>query len=392
MQIESLGRDGVSKLVILVGMLALGACSSSSDNSSPAPSAGSGGGAAGSTGLPAQTAGKACSVDADCGHGSCDHQLPDTNIINALLGTTMSNAPGGYCTTGCFSSTECGAGGTCIGATTNANGANGTRGLCYAACGAPTDCRDGYRCTDSLGTPITTATTTPVGTCQVAPATVKLAPGVVGNACTADTDCGGGTCTMTGVGATFPDGYCTGSCLADSDCGSTGVCAGIIGGGAGTCYRKCDADTDCARDGYRCRAPVTFGMAADPNAPKQCVAGAKPLADGIVGSACLAEGDCGGAAMSCRTTTSPVRGTAFPGGYCTQACADDSDCGAGGVCTGGFAGVATGTCYKSCTTSSECRTDYTCGPPPSAFGAGGNATGATVCGPTPTTGEDAGVP
>jgi hypothetical protein len=392
MQIESLGRAGAGRLAIVMGLLALGACGGD-DDKSPAPSGGSAGaGGSASTALPAHTAGKACSADADCEHGSCSHQLPDTN---AVLGTTgMETAPDGYCTTGCYNTTECGTGGTCIGATTTASGGNGTRGLCYAACSSSADCRDGYRCIGSLGTPLTTPTATPVGTCQVAPATDKLAPGVVGSMCGADTDCSGGSCTMTGIGVTFPGGYCSGRCLADSDCGSTGVCNAGLGGAAGTCYRKCDSDSDCARDGYRCRAPATIGM-ADPNAVKQCVAGAKPLADGVVGSACLADGDCGGAAMSCRAQTAAIRGMAFPGGYCTQGCADDSDCGAGGVCTGGFAGVATGTCYKTCTAASDCRDGYSCSTPPSAFGIGagaGAANSPTVCGPSAPTGEDAGVP
>jgi hypothetical protein len=126
--------------------------------------------------------------------------------------------------------------------------------------------------------------------------------------------------------------------------------------------------------------------------------GADPLRDGVVGSACGGDADCGGAAMSCATSLGTGRSNA-PGGYCTQRCVDTSDCGSGGTCVGGLGGTGTasGTCYKNCTGASDCRDGYTC----AARGVGGGRSmqGTMTCGPTPPPrpmmmpmDEDAGVP
>jgi hypothetical protein len=172
--------------------------------------------------------------------------------------------------------------------------------------------------------------------------------------------------------ASYPGGYCSGRCLGDADCGSKGSCTPGLVGGAGTCYLKCESDADCDRDGYRCRS--TGG------GRQQCVPGAAPLPDDVVGSACTADDQCGGAAMSCGTRLG--RYTA-PGGYCTQRCVSSSDCGMGGVCVGGVGGIggatATGTCYRACTDAAGCREGYSCSP----AGRTGTAAMQNICSVTP---------
>jgi hypothetical protein len=387
MQIKQSGRVTTYKIWVglhLVAMLA--ACGGDDDDSKQqGVTAGQGGGTA-VLSLPARTAGKACAQDADCVNGSCAHQVLNGT---ALLGATSADAPGGYCTAGCLTNAECGEGGACLGAgqATGAAGGGTSRGLCYASCPATDSCREGYRCISSFGAPIS-APNGVNGSCRPAPVTDKLPDSVVGSMCSVDDDCSGGSCMLTDMFSAnmsgYPGGYCTGRCLEDADCGVAGVCSPALLGGAGTCYRKCEDDSDCDREGYRCRTPAGANLMPNQSAPKQCAPGVKPLSDGIVGRACSADGECGGAAMSCRTQLAGAfggRATPLPGGYCTQGCVDASDCGAGGVCTGALGGFVNGTCYKSCGSATDCREGYSCRAPAGGGAQGGNAQ--TVCAPTP---------
>jgi hypothetical protein len=400
MQIDSSGRRDAYKLSVLVGIFALVQAGCGGDDApkqvSNGVTSGSGGSTVAPQPLPSHTAGKACSGDMDCAGGTCEMSL--SNGTGFMAAATM--APGGYCSTSCATSMDCGEGGSCIGATmapmlpmfparpTGRGGAGGTsgtsgspaagsggsagaragaagsrsagtRGLCYASCSADTDCREGYRCNSALGTPFMPAgMMSTSGTCQVAPPTDQLANGVVGNMCAADPDCEGGRCTTTSGTTRFPGGYCSGRCLLDSNCGSSGFCSPGTGGATGTCYRSCGSDSDCGREGYRCRA----GTGAQAT-PKRCIPGAAPLPDNVVGNACGADADCGGAAMSCRTQTLAQPATALPGGYCTGSCVESLDCGAGGTCLGASGGQANGNCFRTCSGDTECRTGYVCAEP-----------------------------
>jgi hypothetical protein len=389
----------------LSAAMLLAACSGSDSNKSNATTAAGGGGRSGSGGssgpapLTDNVVGKACSANNDCSNGLCAMSF-GANGLSGVMGTP---APGGYCTSTCAMDSDCGSSGVCIGAFAGIPGlpiggaGAATRGQCYLGCSTSDQCREGYRCVNALGIPVAAAgsggsgaatggigapTLGAIGgasSCQPAPVTDKLTGSIVGAMCSADGDCGGGRCaTSNGIGTTYPGGYCTGRCLQDSDCGDVGSCTPGYGGAAGTCYRKCSSDADCGRDGYRCR---TTG-----NSLMQCVPGAKPLADGVVGNACTADADCGGAAMSCDL------GMRTPGGYCTERCADASDCGSGGTCIGAIGGAtASGTCYKTCTAMSDCRAGYACG----AIGrAGAGNSAAMVCSLAPRTmmDQDAGAP
>lgn len=384
-------------LVVLAMFGAFGCGDDDSSTPDGGPTAGRGGrgGTGGAAGapiepLPDKTAGKSCKADKDCGTGTCLTDLPGT------FGAGMMPAPGGYCSTACMVNDDCGEGGTCSGAFAGFGGIGATLGRCLKSCTDASQCRDGYRCVNGFGMAVTAtmmdagAAPAPVGggllganTCQPSPATDKLADGIVGSMCADDTACGDGRCLTMAANATmYPGGYCTGSCLADSDCGAMGSCTPGLAGGAGTCYLRCGNDSDCSRDGYRCRA--NGGL-------MQCVPGAAPLSDGVVGEACTGDADCGGAAMSCRTMLGSY---AAPGGYCTQRCVNATDCGADGVCVGGggFGGIMTGngTCYKSCVDASSCRAGYTCG----RAGQTGTAATQNICAvtPPPPATDDAGVP
>lgn len=344
-------------IAIAAASIAVSACGGSDDDDDS-----SGGNAATMEApkvLTANTAGKACAADKDCGTGACKKEL---TIGGGFLGPTTTPAPGGYCSFNCRLDADCGSGGVCLGANSTGGfgfgNAGGQRqaamGQCLARCDSSTQCREGYRCLDTNGRALesgnASAAANASGSCQVAPETDTVAPGVVGAQCAANEDCSGGTCMTTTQAAQFPGGYCTGRCLANSDCGEGAECAAGFGG-TGTCYKTCSADTEC-REGYRCRT-AGFGQGGS----KRCIPGADPLADGVVGKACTADAECGGAAMSCVTTTGNA---ALPGGYCSVSCVDNVDCGAGGVCIGGVGGAATGYCYKSCATATDCRQGYAC--------------------------------
>ncbi|HET8932611.1 MAG TPA: hypothetical protein VFN67_04185 [Polyangiales bacterium] len=346
--------------------------------------------------LTANKAGKACAEDKDCGTGSCKKTLTTGGTI--LGGATTQPAPGGYCSFACKLSADCGEGGVCIGANStggfgfgNAGGMMNTAGgQCLARCDSSAQCREGYRCLDTNGRAMesgnATAAPNATGACNVAPMTDTLTAGVVGAECAANEDCGGGQCMTTSQTGNFPGGYCTGRCLANSDCGEGAECAAGFGGGAGTCYRTCEADADCGREGYRCR-PNAFAI----NGAKRCMPGAAPLADNIVGKACTADADCGGAAMSCVLMNGNVP---LPDGYCSGLCVESVDCGANATCIGSFGGAASGYCYKNCTGAADCRTGYECQDLSFGVAAMGMMGAApTVCAPPlMTDGADAGTP
>ena len=358
----------ISGAIVALSCLGMSACGSSDDDQSgdavaEAPKV-----------LAANTAGKACVEDKDCGGASCKKSL---TLAGGLLGPTTEPAPGGYCSLSCNLNADCGTGGVCIGANAtgglgfgNAGGANqSASGQCLKRCDSSSQCRDEYRCLDSssgraMESGNAQAAANATGSCQVAPETNTVAPGVVGIACTAEADCSGGWCMANSALTQFPGGYCTGNCLADSDCGEGAECAAGFGG-PGTCYRTCEADAECDREGYRCRP-----NALDPNAAKRCLPGSEPLPDGVVGSACATDEECGGAAMSCITMNG---NRVLPGGYCSGGCVEDVDCGANNHCVG-IAG--TGFCYLACATADDCREGYVC--ESVGFGGMGGA-GPTAC-------------
>jgi hypothetical protein len=87
--------------------------------------------------LPDNVVGKACTSEADCGGApmSC----------GARLG--MRTATGGYCTQRCANSSDCGAGGVCVGG----RGGTSASGTCYKTCAAAAECREGYQCAATTG-------------------------------------------------------------------------------------------------------------------------------------------------------------------------------------------------------------------------------------------------
>jgi len=145
----------------------------------------------------------------------------------------------------------------------------------------------------------------------------------------------------------------------------------------------------------------------------RCLPGSDPLPDGVVGTTCAQDADCGGSfgAYCALTLPTPSGEQASPDGYCSVSCLDDADCGVDGKCAGSFGGITMGACYQGCAEAGDCRDGYACAmPSPAGLGNAGNfggfmgAMGAngiaglggmqpTVCTlPQGTDDQDAGVP
>lgn len=213
------------------------------------------------TDLDDNVAGQACNTDSDCkGTGAkCATTIGGIEIFGMSIGGRP--APDGYCTGPCTADNQCGKGGACVGASPLAPGG------CQQTCDGDGDCRTGHECNEGQtfdadsGLPPGQMPVVIPDTCLPKPETVDIEDGKVGQACTADTDCGGGVCsTRLGLGTTAPGGYCSGPCTEDTQCGTGGVCSGANPiTGAGVCYLGCAANSECTRDGYTCRTPGLFG-------------------------------------------------------------------------------------------------------------------------------------
>lgn len=188
-------------------------------------------------------------------------------------------------------------------------------------------------------------------------------PTSIGKACASDGDCsdaGGATCAKSFLQFRAvdpaPGGYCTRSCTASAECGTGSECVGARFGNPGHCSIACDGHADC-RDGYYCAAPAATTDAGAVAATCQPHPQTDDLADGIVGSGCKQDADCGpGSCLLQERITSAT----YPGGYCTGRCVEDVECGAGGVCSPGFLG-AVGVCYLGCKQDGDCGRDgYRC--------------------------------
>ncbi len=232
-----------------------------------------------------------------------------------------------------------------------------------------------------------------------------LGDNVAGKGCAAKADCGTdakANCATTLTGGTLPGliagflpieldlsmeapgGYCTASCTKDAQCGEGAVCFGVLPidliPTTGECRPTCSNNDDC-RDGYECAAldasglenldlgggggggllsGIDIGTFIDGAVPKTCQPKPKttPIADGIVGTACSSDADCG--AGSCLGATAATDTAEAVEGSCTAVCAADSDCGAGGACLGQFYG-SRGQCAETCNADSDCKRDgFTC--------------------------------
>lgn len=193
------------------------------------------------TPLPADTVGKACTEATAvgmCGDGICAN---------------------GACTGPCTTDIDCGAGAKC-----QLTLSYGTLGACVETCAQDADCHQytgpggGVGCIE--------------GVCNAK--VFPLDPGVVGNACTEDAQCGASGACATSVGLparAAPGGYCSlQGCSETSQCGG-GACIGSAF--ASRCYKSCAGEADC-REGYTCQERMTIeGM------PQSICAPTPPAAD-----------------------------------------------------------------------------------------------------------------
>jgi hypothetical protein len=193
-----------------------------------------------------------------------------------------------------------------------------------------------------------------------------LADGVVGKACTHDSDtCGSsGTCATALTGGALgalsqplpaDQGYCTSQCTKDEQCGQGGTCFGSIIGIPGECRRKCTESSDCS-SGQECAKLNTGADTADAGVSfggtlaSTCQPLPKPdkLGAHQTGKSCTKDDDCGDGV--CAEANSPL------GGYCSGLCIKDSDCGTGGVCIPGTYG-SSGSCRERCSVDHDCQND-----------------------------------
>jgi hypothetical protein len=118
------------------------------------------------------------------------------------------------------------------------------------------------------------------------------------------------------------------------------------------------ASSDASASGLDAQSGDASCTAVERDASTQaCRAPSAALGDGVVGSACDADQDCGHG--NCLKSIAVVN-VPYPGGYCSGACKSDSDCGARGICTPGLRGAG-GACYLTCTEADGCsREGYLC--------------------------------
>ncbi len=262
--------------------------------------------------------GGACDTAADCSSGEC-------------VTVAASGWPGGYCSLGCTSDMDCGAGAHC--GYRDASGA----GACVANCTVAGDCRMGYTCRNADGDAAMVRECAPTAS----------GAGMTGAACTSTADCSGGDvgfCIVEAQG--WQGGYCTRSCRNDTECVGASHCGFIGAGGNGVCVANC-AGASCRTPGYAC-------YDGDGAGTNECAPSA--TGTGAVGAPGGAPFECSGAARGL-CITDPE----FVDGYCTvTGCATDTDCPSSSHCTI-FGMGATGVCMANCTGDAMCRNPgYSC--------------------------------
>ena len=201
--------------------------------------------------------GSACTVDTTAMTDTCPSGLTCVpEMITFTNGTTANSGyAGGYCTTNiCSDDSDCSLNSLCGPINMAANGA------CTAPCTVDTDCRtaEGYSCVDFDGD----------GTNESCLIVEASGPGVVGDPCTATSECGGGingTCLteftdMMGM-VQRPGGYCTTECTNDpmNACAAGEQCIQFGSDpmtARGFCIKDCGAGGTCPRAGFTCRPMV----------------------------------------------------------------------------------------------------------------------------------------
>ena len=221
----------------------------------------------------------------------------------------------------------------------------------------------------------------------------------LGQACTADADCGGDLkCSLsTADDAVFAGGpaggYCTKSCQSASDCPSNGSCLSATDMGPKQCLLNCAIGPDLmylddpldpnkcqGREDLRCVSLSNTDAVCLPTCGEdaQCEGGrvCDPRLSVCVDAAKVSTGDALGSKCDSMAMDPTCAGTciSFTGSnlsMCTQACAlggelDSTDCGglAKGLCVfspSGFGAGDQGFCTNACTKHDECQNpDWWC--------------------------------
>lgn len=204
--------------------------------------------------------------------------------------------------------------------------------------------------------------------------------GDIGNACTADTDCGTMGMCLNDPGF-FPNGYCSAICdpTAAMDTCPTGSLCQDFGGGQAFCVLTCDSSVTTRQ----CNGRMGYGCSTDPQLSGICLGGCVDGTDCPTGLSCDQTGGQVGAGacytpgatvgVACLDDTMCPAGAfcqdeangGWPGGSCllpgcdlvgNAGCSGDAQC----VALQGFFGPPQGYCIDGCTTTADCRTGYTC--------------------------------
>jgi hypothetical protein len=272
---------------------------------------------------------------------------PCEDDFECLGGRCLTDGyPNGYCTT--LSCEESGCSGLfseCFRTSLQ----NQAVTACFETCGVDGACdraAEGYTCQVLNDTQVCL----PPGAANAQP------QGVVGAACSANTQCNGegAACLQT-----FFGGYCAVlECTGSADCPMGNPCVALNPAGATdedkafACMKGCTQDSDC-RFGYTCQdyegAQICLEAdQAQPRNPEGADDGDACASNiNCKGGTCLREGEGADGAVS------------YPGGMCaTRDCAEDADCnGEGTICV---ARERTTACRASCTGNADCRSGYVC--------------------------------
>lgn len=175
---------------------------------------------------------------------------------------------------------------------------------------------------------------------QCVPTTTNLP---VGSPCTSHSQCSGNTPNCI-TDPDFHQGYCSANCQFDNDCPSGSHCGYKDQNGLGVCLKNCSNNSDC-RTNYSCHNDD-----ASQDNSRECA----PYGAGSrsIGSPCTGVYQCsGGDDALC------LRGTSWPGGYCSLECTSliflGDSCPSGNRCYTEFS--QDGFCVEECTFNSECR-------------------------------------
>ena len=253
------------------------------------------------------------------GDDQCDGSLLCTGVLGGLTCNSSDGSIGSACSVGthCMGTDGMGAGATCDG------------GICKVTSGGT--CTGDNQCAGSLS--CTGAANS--RTCT------QAASGVVGSACSSNTDCTatGTTCESSTSTCRIADG---GTCTGDDQCVDSLLCTGVVGSltcssSDGSIGSTCSLPTHCTTADATCSNGV-------------CKV--------VSGGACTADNQCDGGNLRCTGASGSQTCTSRGNGELMSVCGIDSHCtGNNLVCSDGTCKLTSG---NTCTAVGQCTGDLLC--------------------------------